>query len=134
MELRESLALYELVIYGEQGQFQAAGYAHLIEDIGQVMLDGVFAESEFLGDFLVAESGNDGSEDFGFAPGDSKTASFGGGQQGGLLTQVLHHVGHGFAANPVEPCNDASDGLEQELGGRFLHDDTPGTHLQSLDD
>jgi len=57
----------EPVIDGEQRQFQTTGYADLVENIRQVMLDRVFAERKLARDLLIAETGDDGRQDIHFA-------------------------------------------------------------------
>ena len=44
----------QAVVDGVEGQLQAVGDAELVEDVVQVVLDGLFADKEFLADFLVA--------------------------------------------------------------------------------
>jgi hypothetical protein len=41
------------MVHGEQSQLQAIGDADFFENAGEVMLHGLFADAEFLGDFLV---------------------------------------------------------------------------------
>jgi hypothetical protein len=48
--------IYEPMMDGVQGQFQAVGDAELVEDVVQVVLDGLFGDEEFFADFLVAEA------------------------------------------------------------------------------
>ena len=50
---RTLLIGYQLLADGEQSQFQAIRSAGLIEDAGQVMLDSVLTDGEFLHDIFV---------------------------------------------------------------------------------
>src|SRR4051794_10976223 len=44
----------------EQRQLQAAGHARLVEDTAQVVLDGLQADAEALGDVAITVAGDDG--------------------------------------------------------------------------
>jgi len=44
----------EAMVDGVQGEFQAVGDAEFVEDIVQVILDGLFADEELLADLFVA--------------------------------------------------------------------------------
>jgi len=55
---RKSLAGDQPVVSGEQRELEPRRNAELVVDIGEVMLDGVFADRKPLGHFAVAEAGN----------------------------------------------------------------------------
>ena len=44
---------------GEKREFEAAGDTELVENIRQVMLDGVLADCQLLSHLLIAEPGDD---------------------------------------------------------------------------
>src|ERR1044071_7535402 len=46
----------QAVVNGVKGQLQAVRYAQLIEDVVQVILDGLFGDEQLLADLLVAEA------------------------------------------------------------------------------
>jgi hypothetical protein len=53
--------LGQVIVDGEQGQLQPAGNPNFIENIGQMMLYRVLTERKFPGNFLIAQTGDDGS-------------------------------------------------------------------------
>src|SRR5437660_7683598 len=59
--------VYESVVNGVQGQFEAVGDAELVEDVVQVVLDGLLGNEKLFADFLVAETLRDELNNFFFA-------------------------------------------------------------------
>src|SRR3982074_1100731 len=57
----------EPVVDGVQRQFETVGDAEFIEDVVQVVFDGLLRDENFFADFLVAESLGDELDDFLFA-------------------------------------------------------------------
>src|SRR5215469_17913546 len=57
----------QVVIQGEEGQFEPVPYAELVEDVGEVPLDRFFADAEGLGDVLVGAAFRDQRHHFQFA-------------------------------------------------------------------
>ena len=47
------------MVDGVQGEFKAVGNAELVEDIVQMVLDGLLADEEFFSNFFVAEALSD---------------------------------------------------------------------------
>ena len=57
----------QAVVDGVEGKLQAVGNAELIEDVVQVILDGLLADEELFADFLVAVALRDQLDDLLFA-------------------------------------------------------------------
>ena len=55
------------VVDGVQREFEAVGDAELVENIVEMILDGLLGDEKFFADFLVAESLRDELHDFFFA-------------------------------------------------------------------
>ena len=58
------------MVDGVQGEFKAVGNAELVEDIVQMVLDGLLADEEFFSNFFVAEALSDMLDYFQFAVGE----------------------------------------------------------------
>src|SRR6202012_1263738 len=56
---RSGSLIGEAMIDGEQRQFKAIGNAELVEDIADMVLDGLFADGTALGDIGIGVSGYD---------------------------------------------------------------------------
>jgi hypothetical protein len=59
--------VYESVVDSVQREFEAVGDAELVEDVVEMILDGLLGDEEFFADFLVAESLRHELHDFLFA-------------------------------------------------------------------
>ena len=119
---------------GEEGQFQAGGDAGFVEDVGEVALDGFFAEVELLGDVAVAASLDDGADDFKLAGGEAVGLAL---RDLGLLHEVVEggdEVDDALAADPVIAAEDGADGGLQVVGEGVFEDDAAGADVQGLDD
>ena len=58
------------MVDGEESELEAGGNAQLVENIGEVALDGLLADGEFLRDVPIVVAGDDGGDDFEFARGE----------------------------------------------------------------
>src|SRR5207244_5119871 len=65
------LLRHQIVLRGEEGQLEAIADAKLLEDVGQVMLDGLLADVERVGDLLVARRREDQTDDLQLARGEA---------------------------------------------------------------
>ena len=71
---------------GKEGKLQAGGDASLVEDVGEVALDCLFAEGELLGDVAIAAALDDATHDFKLTMGKAVGLVLG---DGGLLDEVV---------------------------------------------
>src|SRR6266849_5986435 len=120
---RETGALrlvYEPVMYGVQRQFEAVGDAEFVEDIVQVVLNGLFGDEKFFADFLVAEALGDELNDFFFAVAEQRLFAARTGFAG--LRERFHHFGGHAIVEPDFAGVHAMNAFHQEIGGGLLQD------------
>ncbi len=67
-------------------QLEARGDAGLVEDIREMAFDGLFAESELLGDVAVAAALDDATHNFKLARGEAVGFAL---RHGGLLHEIV---------------------------------------------
>uniref|UniRef100_E6QIA4 Uncharacterized protein n=1 Tax=mine drainage metagenome TaxID=410659 RepID=E6QIA4_9ZZZZ len=119
---------------GEESEFEAGGDAGLVEDVGEVALDGLFAEAELAGDVAVAASLDDAADDFKFARGEAEGFAL---RRSGLLHEAVERadkVDDALAADPVVASDDSADGGLEVVGKSVFEDDAAGTDLERFDD
>ncbi len=75
-----------MVCYGEEGQFKAGGDAGLVEDVGEMPLDGLFAQSELLGDVAVGATFDNATDDLELTRGEAVGFAL---RDGGLLHEIV---------------------------------------------
>src|SRR3981189_1657652 len=79
------------VVNRVEGEFEAVRDTELIEDVVQVILDGLLRDEEFFSDFLVAETLGDELNDFFFAVAEKRLFAARAGL--GRFCEGLHHLG-----------------------------------------
>ncbi len=72
VEQRQSAASVQAVIDGEHREFETSRDAKLVEDVGQMVLDGLLADTEKVGDLLVRGGVNDKADNFALAVGQAE--------------------------------------------------------------
>src|SRR6267142_939250 len=103
-----------------QREFQAVVDPELVENIVEMVLDGLFGDEKFLADFLVAESLRDKLHNFFFAVAEQRLLAarpgFGG------LRKRFHHLGSHAVVEPDFSGVHAMNTLHQQIGsGLFQH-------------
>src|SRR6266446_2337769 len=89
---REKLRLVDQsVVDGVQREFKAVGDAELVENIVEMVLDGLLGDEKFFADFLVAETLRDELHDFFFAVAEQRLFAAWAGFAG--LRERLHDLG-----------------------------------------
>ena len=110
------------VVNGVKREFEAVGDAEFVEDIVQMVLNGLFGDEKFFTDFLVAEALGDELDDFLFAVAEQRLfaarAGFGG------LGESFHDFGGHTIVEPDFSGVDTMNALHQEIGCRLLEDHT----------
>src|SRR5271165_6022630 len=79
----------KIMVQGEQRQLQAVADPQLVEDIGQVALDGFFANAEGLRDVLVGASFGNQADHLELACRQAKGLA---GRRGGLRGEVTQYL------------------------------------------
>src|SRR5262249_2898597 len=127
------LRLYEAVVHREDGELETREYAGLVEDAGQVVLDGVLAHAERFTDLLVRFARRDARDDLQLALRQPiavrlRRRLFGCRRRSG--TVGLHHLSRGVASEPELLLGHRADALEEERCGRSLQEHAARAELQ----
>lgn len=127
--------IYQVMTDDEKRELHAVGDAELIENVGDVVLDGLFAEGKLVSDFLIAISRDNCCNDLHLAGGEAKVLPgiHGSGARQKTVEQ-MHDVGHIFAAYPILPFHHAMDTLNNKFRRRFLEHNSARAKLQGLGD
>src|SRR5216684_1642152 len=112
-------------MYRVQRQFEAVGDAEFIEDVVQMVLDGLLGDEKFFTDFLVAEALRDELNNFFFAVAKQRFFATRPGFAG--LRERLHDFGGHAVVEPDFAGVHAMNTFHQEIGGRLLQHDTART-------
>src|ERR1700761_9148192 len=120
----------QLMSNGKQGQLQPGGNPSFVEDIRQVALNGLFADTELLGDIAIAATLYDAAHDFQLPRRQSIGLALGYGSLLHELVQGANQVDHALAANPVISRRNRADGGREMVSQCILEDDTAGANLQ----
>ena len=118
----------------EEGKLQPVRHPDLVEDIRQVVLDGLDADRKLLRDVAVRIAADDGGHNLEFASGEAKgrTPVFRAARRGSVAHRVNDRP-HTFASHPILAVHDRANALEQQVAGVGLHDDATGAELQRFD-
>jgi hypothetical protein len=108
----------EAVVDGVKGEFEAIGDAELIEDVVEMILNGLLGDEKFFANFLVPETLSDELNDFFLAVAEQRLfaarASF------GRFGESLHDFcGHAIVEPDFASVN-AMNALDQEIGSGLL--------------
>ena len=115
-----------------QRQFEAVGDAELVEDVVQVVLDGLLGDEKFFADFLVAEALGDELDDFFFAVAEQRLFAARAGFAG--LGEGLHDFSGHAIVEPDFAGVYTMNTFYQEIGGRLLQDDTASAETHGAND
>lgn len=119
----------------KKGEFHSIGDAQFVKGVGDMVLDGLFAQGKPLSDFLVAVSRHDRGHNFQFAGSKAKifSAILAAGLRHEAMKQ-LDNIRDVFLANPVLALHDAANAFYDQLCGGFFKHDSPRAELQRLSD
>jgi hypothetical protein len=110
--------VYEPVVNGVQCQFEAVGDAEFVEDVVQVVLDGLLGDEKFFADFLVAEALGYELHNFFFAVAEQRLFAARPGFAG--LRKRLHDLGRHAVVEPDFTGVHTMNTLHQEIRGGLL--------------
>src|SRR3989442_13849932 len=89
------------VVNGVKGEFEAVGDTELVEDVMEMVLDGLLGDEKFFADFLIAEALGDALDDFFFAVAEQRLVGarlgFAGFRESFRVFGGLRGLGPGFA-------------------------------------
>jgi hypothetical protein len=107
---------------GIQRQFEAVGDTELVEDVMQMVLDGLFGDEELFADFLVAEALRDELHDFFLAVAKQWLFAARAGLAG--FGKRFHDLGGHAVVEPDFTGMHAMNTFHEEISGGLLQDDT----------
>jgi hypothetical protein len=132
-DTRDALRLVDQsVMYRIQREFEAVGDAEFVEDVVQMVFDGLLGDEKFLADFLVAEALGDELDDFLFAVAEQRLFAARAGFAG--LRKRLHDFGGHAIVEPDFAGVHAMDALHEKIGGGLLQDDAASAEAHGADD
>src|SRR5229473_3836007 len=117
---KELRLIYKPVVNRIQCQFEAVGNAELVEDVVQMVFDGLLGDEKFFADFLVAETLGDELNDFFFAVTEQRLFAARAGFAG--LRKRFHDFGGHAVVEPDFAGVHAMNTFHQKIGGRLLQD------------
>jgi hypothetical protein len=118
---RDALRLIDQAVVNRvQRQFEAVGDAELVENIVQMVLDGLFGDEKLFADFLVAETLRDELDDFFFAVAEQGLFAARAGFAG--LREGFHDLGGHTIVEPDFAGVHAMNAFHEEIGGGLLQD------------
>ncbi len=107
---------------GVEREFKAIGNAKLIEDVVQVVFDGLLADEKLLADFLVAETLSDELHDFFFAIAEQRLFAARAGFR--RFRERLHDFGGHAVIEPDFAGENAVNALYEQVGRGLFQNDT----------
>src|SRR5271166_6444390 len=122
----------KIVVQSKQSQLQAVADPQLVEDIGQVALDGFFANAEGLRDVLVGASFGNQADDLELACRQAKGLAWRRSGLRGEIAQHLDKVLYRTALQPVLPLHHGANASGEVIDNGVLQNNATGTELQSL--
>jgi hypothetical protein len=126
----------EAVVDGEQGQFEAIGDTELLEDVVEVVLDGLLADEELFGHLFIAIALGHELDDLALAVaerGSLADLSAGITQAISGIGKLLHHSGGSAGIEPDFAFVDLADTIGDQLHGSLFEEDARAAELHGLD-
>ena len=119
---REALRLvYESMMYRIQREFEAVGDTELVENVVEMVFDGLLGDKKFLADFLVAEALGHELNDFFFAVAEQRLLAARAGLAG--FRECFHDFGGHAIVEPDFARVHPMYAFDQKIGGGLLQDD-----------
>src|SRR5215831_9942917 len=120
------------MVYGKQGKLEPVRHANFIENVPEMMFDGLLADRELLRDLAVRKARGDGRHNVQFAHGEAE--SFPGTFRVLLLRQVaskdVHEICYLFLTDPELPLHNCSNTCQKNIRRRILQNDAARTKLK----
>jgi hypothetical protein len=131
-DTRDALRLVDQsVMYRIQREFEAVGDAEFVEDVVEVVLDGLFGDEKFFADFFVAEALGDELDDFFFAVAEQGLFATRAGFAG--LREGLHDFGGHAIVEPDFAGMHAMNAFHEKIGGGLLQDNAARAEAHGAD-
>jgi hypothetical protein len=131
-DTRDALRLVDQsVMYRIQREFEAVGDAEFVEDVVQVVLDGLLGDEKFFADFFVAEALGDELDDFFFAVAEEGLFAARAGFAG--LRKRFHDFGGHAIVEPDFAGVHAMNAFYEKIGGGLLQDNAAGAEAHGAD-
>ena len=109
---------------GVEGEFEAVGDAELVEDVVEMILDGLLGDEKLFADFFVAKALGNELNDFFFAVAEQRLFAARTGLAG--FRERLHDLGGHAIVQPDFAGVDAMNAFNEQFGSGLLENDTAG--------
>jgi hypothetical protein len=113
--------VYKPVVNRVQRELEAVGDAEFIEDVVEMVLDGLLGDEKFFADLFVAEALGDELDDFLFAVAEQRLFAARAGFAG--LREGFHDFGGHTIVEPDFAGVHAMNAFHEKIGGGLLQDD-----------
>jgi len=132
-DTRDALRLVDQsVMYRIQRELEAVGDAEFVEDVVEMVLDGLLGDEKFFANFLVAEALGNELDDFLFAVAEQRLFAARTGFAG--LREGFHDFGGHAIVEPDFAGVHAMNAFYEKIGGGLLQDDAAGAEAHGADD
>jgi hypothetical protein len=129
---REKLRLVDQsMVDGVQREFEAVGDAEFIEDVVEMVFDGLLGDEKFFADFLIAEALGDELNDFLFAVAEQRLFAARAGFSG--LRKRFHDFGGHAVIEPDFAGVNAMNAFDEQVRGGLLQDDAARAEAHGAD-
>jgi len=122
----------QTVVNRVQREFEAVGNAQLVEDVVQVILDGLLADEEFFADFLVPEALGHELDDFLFSVAEERLLPSRAGLGG--FRERFHDLGGHAVVEPDFAGVNAVNAFHEQVRGGLFEDDAAGSEPHGAND
>jgi len=119
-------------MYRIQGEFEAVGDAKFVEDVVEMVFDGLFGDEKFFADFFVAEALGDELDDFFFAVAEQGLFAARAGFAG--LRKRFHDFGGHTIVEPDFASVHAMNTFDEKIGGGLLQNNAAGAEAHGAND
>src|SRR6266571_291745 len=116
----QSRMVNQSVVNRIEREFEAVGDAELVEDVVQMVLDGLFGDEKFFADLFVAEALGDKLDDFLFSVAEQRLLAARAGFRG--FGKSLHDLGGHAVIEPDFASMHAVNAFHQKIGGGLFQD------------
>jgi hypothetical protein len=132
-DTRDALRLVDQsVMYRIQRKFEAVGDTEFVEDVVEMVLDGLLGDEKFFADFFVAETLGDELDDFFFAVAEEGLFAARAGFAG--LRKRFHDFGGHAIVEPDFAGVHAMNAFYEKIGGGLLQHYTAGAEAHGAND
>jgi hypothetical protein len=131
-ERRNLRLVDEAMVDCVEGQFEAVGDAEFVEDVVEMILDGLLGDEKLFADFLVAETLGDELDDLFFAVAEQRLFAARAGFAG--FRKCFHDFGGHAVVEPDFSGVHAMNALDEKIGSGLLQNHAASAEAHGTDD